>query len=455
MSLVVKITHFRAVKSAEINLDGISVLSGVNGSGKSTVATLTYQLLSSAIGYENIVNQDVWLKYIMPMGRALFSASNSLAGLIDRELFSKLALDLYPFYEKSENIDLGKLYAAINTFKKALLLVSSFDLSEKKQNQVARMRKTLDPIIGTEAYSLSLSDIGNALDLRLKKVEEETFRAKADRKAGLFQKFWKSAYGYGNGINTKQLNIYEEMVPILDIENDVVAIPDTVSNVLYIDSPMALGETKSYRVHWKNLNNSLRHESVNAGFDFSGGQSLGLLNGKSNWVKKENLEQFVYHRPDGQSFNLLECATGLKSFSILQMLYASGKLDNKSLLILDEPEAHLHPQWVVEYARLIVRLHKYMGVKFLIASHSPDFIRAIKHVSEYEFHDEKERKVSFYLAVEDSSDSFVYQFEKLGLNIAPIFKVFNKSLEKIDLYSGEEYSEEEDNNGEIQSSEDC
>ena len=454
MSLVVKIERFRAVKSAEISLDGISVLSGVNGSGKSTVAALTYQLLSSAIGYENIVNQDVWLKYIMPMGRALFSACNSLAGLIDREIFSKLAVDLYPFYENSENIDVGKLYAAVDTFKKALLLVSSYDLPEKKQNQVARMRKTLDPIIGNEVYSLSLSDIGVVLDSHLKKIEEETLRAKADRKAGLFQKFWKSAYGHGNGINTNQLNIYEETVPILNIENDVVAIPDAVTNVLYIDSPMALGEVKSYRGHWKTLNNSLRHVTVNTEFDFTDGLSLGLLNGKSNWEKKENLEQFVYHRPDGKSFNLLECATGLKSFSILQMLYASGKLDDKSLLILDEPEAHLHPQWVVEYARLIVRLRKYLGVKFLIASHSPDFIRAIKHVSEYEFRDENERKVSFYLAVEDSSDSFVYQFEKLGLNIAPIFKVFNKSLEKIDLYSGEEYSEEEDDDGEIQSSED-
>ncbi len=435
MSLRVKIEHFRAVESAEIKLDGISVLSGINGSGKSTIANQTYNLLSSAIKYEEIVDQNTWAKDILPIIQALFFASNNLTGLISKTALAKLTNELYPFFS-TNYIHLEKLHAAIQTLKNALETIPFISPLDKKQNQIKRTRKIFESIIGNIVDIIDLPEIATYIDERLYQIEKEATRAKAERKAGLFQKFWKNAFGEGNGINPNLFNIYEESVPILDIENDNVAIPSTVKNVFYIDSPMALGENQSYRPHWNLLNNSLKRKNSYSDFDFTGNENLGLLNGSSNWVKKDNYEQFIYHRPDGKSFNLLECATGLKSFSILQMLYASGNLNDKTLLILDEPEAHLHPQWVVEYARLVIRLHKHLGVKFLIASHSPDFIRAIKHVSEHEFGNNVQDKVCFYLAESINSDSYTYQFKNCGLNISPIFKVFNKSLEKIDLYSG-------------------
>lgn len=436
MSLRVKIEHFRAVESAEIKLDGISVLSGINGSGKSTIANQTYNLLSSAIKYEEIVDQNTWAKDILPIIQSLFFASNNLTGLVDRATLAKLTNEVYPLFISTDIIDLEKLHEAIQTFRFALEKIPFTSLLEKKQNQINKTRKIFESIIGEIANNIALPEIAAEIDNRLYQIEKEAIRAKAERKAGLFQKFWKNAFGEGNGINPNLFNIYEESVPILDIENDNVAIPSTVKNVFYIDSPMALGENQSYRPHWNLLNNSLKRKNSYSDFDFTGNENLGLLNGSSNWVKKDNYEQFIYHRPDGKSFNLLECATGLKSFSILQMLYASGNLNDKTLLILDEPEAHLHPQWVVEYARLVIRLHKHLGVKFLIASHSPDFIRAIKHVSEHEFGNNVQDKVCFYLAESINSDSYTYQFKNCGLNISPIFKVFNKSLEKIDLYSG-------------------
>src|SRR5690606_12637015 len=111
-------------------------------------------------------------------------------------------------------------------------------------------------------------------------------------------------------------------------------------------------------------------------------------------------------------FDLIECATGLKSFAILQLLYKNRFFDKNTFLIIDEPEAHLHPQWVVEYARLIVLLHKNIGVKFLIASHHPDMISAIKYISEKE---KVSNNLNFYLA-KKHEDSFTYSYEKLGTN---------------------------------------
>jgi predicted ATP-dependent endonuclease of OLD family len=116
------------------------------------------------------------------------------------------------------------------------------------------------------------------------------------------------------------------------------------------------------------------------------------------------------------------------------MLYKSGFLHNKTLLIIDEPETHLHPQWVVEYARLIVLLNKELGVKFFIASHHPDMISAIKYISEKE---KTSSILHFYLA-EKTDGSFEYEYKDLGTDIEGIFSSFNIAFERIDLYGATE-----------------
>lgn len=150
-------------------------------------------------------------------------------------------------------------------------------------------------------------------------------------------------------------------------------------------------------------------------------------------IEKDDIRnpKLSYKRDDGKIFDLKDCATGIKSFSILQLLLKNGFLQKDTLLIIDEPEAHLHPQWIVEYARMIVLLHKEIGVKFFIASHSTDMISAIRYIAAKE---EVQDKLNFYLA-EDSEDTpYEYTYRDLGLDIDPIFKSFNKSLDKIDEY---------------------
>ena len=89
-------------------------------------------------------------------------------------------------------------------------------------------------------------------------------------------------------------------------------------------------------------------------------------------VEKDDIrnQKLSYKRDDVKIFDLNDCGTVIKSFSILQLLLKNGFLQKDTLLIIDEPEAHLHPQRIVEYARMIVLLHKEIGVKFFVASHT-------------------------------------------------------------------------------------
>ena len=57
--------------------------------------------------------------------------------------------------------------------------------------------------------------------------------------------------------------------------------------------------------------------------------------------------------------NINNLSTGLKAFVILKILLERNILKEKDVLILDEPEIHLHPKWQMQYAQIIVLLQKF------------------------------------------------------------------------------------------------
>ena len=107
-------------------------------------------------------------------------------------------------------------------------------------------------------------------------------------------------------------------------------------------------------------------------------------------------------------------SAGLKSFVLLKLLLEKGILKEKDVLILDEPEIHLHPEWQLAYAELIVLLEKKFDLSIVVTTHSRDFLEAIELYSKkYDLFS----KCRFYLADLDQ-----------GL---AVFKDVTASLDKI------------------------
>jgi ABC-type multidrug transport system ATPase subunit len=70
---------------------------------------------------------------------------------------------------------------------------------------------------------------------------------------------------------------------------------------------------------------------------------------------------------------------------------------------MDEPEVHLHPEWQVKLAEIIVMLAKELNITSYINSHSPQFIEAIQTYSlYYKIID----SVKFYMTKECENKSF-------------------------------------------------
>ena len=89
----------------------------------------------------------------------------------------------------------------------------------------------------------------------------------------------------------------------------------------------------------------------------------------------------------------------MKSFVILRRLLETGKMEENGILILDEPEIHLHPEWQLKFAECIVLIQKEFGINILLNTHSPYFLNAVEVYSEkYGI----EKKCEYYLT--DESD---------------------------------------------------
>ena len=86
--------------------------------------------------------------------------------------------------------------------------------------------------------------------------------------------------------------------------------------------------------------------------------------------------RFIFEKKD-KNIELSNVAMGIKYFGILQVLSNSNYLYKGQILILDEPEVHLHPDWQLKLAKVIVDLVS-QGVKILINSHSPYMIEALQ-----------------------------------------------------------------------------
>lgn len=101
-----------------------------------------------------------------------------------------------------------------------------------------------------------------------------------------------------------------------------------------------------------------------------------------NIVKKIDGKILEYNI-NGKNIKIENLASGLKVFIVLRLLYENGYISRESLLIIDEPETHLHPKWQLDCAELLTLFVKELEANILLISHSPYFIEAIEVFSEH------------------------------------------------------------------------
>ena len=128
-----------------------------------------------------------------------------------------------------------------------------------------------------------------------------------------------------------------------------------------------------------------------------------------------------YQKKDSDRvLDVANLSTGLKMFVILKSLLTNGTLEQNGTIILDEPEIHLHPEWQLIFAELIVLIQKKFGMHILLNTHSQYFLNAIEvYSTKYGIED----KCKYYMTnanqdgsvIEDVSDNIEKIYKKLAV----------------------------------------
>ena len=404
---------FRAIGYAAIQINGITVVAGENSSGKSTISKLLYELFNTVSNYEILVKEK-----LMEEMRDLF------------QFFRVLSADLKGFeYLKIRRLNNEFVYSDLSLREIEEHLISF--LNKIYQNDVQKSYRydtIVETILGERIIDHS-NDLTRLESFVKNKIREAEERVKA-RSINLFTQ--ELSKEFRSNVLPDIFEVSEEEEVIVALNKPSLSVPFSIKKAIYIDTPMSLSVWEDNNKYWDTLNKLLLRVEKNASYPSS--MSLLISDNIKGEADTSGLlnNELSFYREDGEVFDLAEVATGIKAFSIIQLLLKNGHIDNRTLLIIDEPESHLHPQWIVEYARMIVLLHKHIGVKFFLASHNPDMVSAIRYIAEKEGVLDN---VNYYLAEKAEGEMYLYNYRSLGTEIDPIFASFNIALDRINQYS--------------------
>ena len=386
MKLIIK--NIGKLKNAEVEITGITVITGENNTGKSTV------------------------------GKVLWSVFNGFYK-IDEKIYNEKVSELRKIVDKlmKEN---G--YDRITDNFKDFFGI--FDRTEEKiavellKNNRSYSEKEIKSIINTYKENLEIGDISNLVDEindTLKISDKEIIKVIVSRVMNkefhnqINTVFCKEKRNIGKinlEIKDRSIDLKVENNEISDIQNYFLINKETV----YIDNPFILDsydyEEENHQTH---LANNIFSENENSAIsEIKVKKKLNNIYKKLNSVLSgeilENKNSKFVYRKNGEDIDLKNLSTGLKTFAIIKMLLQNGTLEESGTIILDEPEIHLHPEWQLLFAELIVLLQKEFGMHILLTTHSPYFLNAIEVFSEkYKIND----KCKYYIAENFGNSSII------------------------------------------------
>ncbi|EKT3962927.1 ATP-binding protein [Flavobacterium psychrophilum] len=424
--MILKLQNIGIIEEADINIDGITLIAGQNDSGKSTVGKVLYALIRGVNIDENRFNSsknEFIINRIRDIRNLLLRTKSS--NIDDEKIQGKFILT----YLENDDSLFGKYSFRINFEDSESTNILLSELNEINNLYYDYSNVSIKTQLGTfindiiNRISISI-DSNEVLHYELESFFENEFGNQIKNK-------FKKGNSYINieGIKEKKIT-FEEPIHFEGF--------DSMSNfyydeVFFIESPIKLEDRNFLR-----FNNILRDKNqyLNSKI-FEPNKEQDIFSDRSNDTEKLNLiisdvikgafefnskNQLIFKKNEIE-FDLNNVATGIKSFGILQLLLQKGKLNSNSLLIIDEPEVHLHPTWQVKYAEILVRLSKEFAIPILLTSHSPYFIEALEGFSKK--HD-YEKLTNFYFA-EKNKDGLSSKIVDVNDNLSEIYSSISEA----------------------------
>lgn len=420
--MIFKIKNFGKIAEANIKLDGITVICGDNNTGKSTV------------------------------GKALFSFFNGLndyKSKIDEQKNNKLSTTL-------------RNYAMDLTFVKTFYSKNSMDFISEHNNHfsIGEVKEFLESSYGVKLPKeqlVSLVEYLNTPEIDI--LNEYVYRYIISVMNGQV----KNAYSSSNSLCSisGEFKDFTSTIKIRKQYCDCELDKPIEHSAYYINTPFSLDSLNEHRmgVFGNNpMSRNIVDAILQAQAEINEDSMTNILDTVLNKRELDDVRSIIkkaysgdtiidhgryFYIENGISFDFRNISAGLKSFALIERMLETGVLKKKDVLILDEPEIHLHSEWQIIYAELIVVLQKAFDLTILLVTHSSQFLESlIYYMEKYEIAD----KGNYYIPVQtekgvtivDRADNLTKMKKSLK---GGMYTLANKKLE--DLTSGD--SDEEDN----------
>ena len=390
-----KIDNFAKIKHVEITIDGITVIAGENNTGKSTIGKVLYSAFNAFydmdLKIENRRQEEILeitrrgvrnaLMHSMPGTRNssyLRITSDKIGRTISSKLMEAESMDEVLFRDYLEQ--------ACAQYNVRLTEESVSELLEDSYEKIVARKRNDDYKVALELIERFFNQV---FDEQIKCLQSSG----KDTKVSL-------------DIKGKELDVVFRGNQCVQWQADY----NILHEAFFIDDPFVLDQVSDHL--WFSIGNRYRKELRNHLNETDDDIMDGIFEAVS---AKENLKEIydiLKRVADGQilvqngqwslhsekfeePIHFENLSAGLKSFVLLKLLLEKGILKEKDVLILDEPEIHLHPEWQLVYAEMIVLLQKKFDLSIVVTTHSRDFLEAIElYAKKYELFP----KCRFYLS---------------------------------------------------------
>lgn len=455
----IRLSNIGIVCDSTIKLDGLTVITGDNNSGKTTVGKALYSLLDAVtdIRLKNQRDRIAFIKRTLRRTRDSMDIFRLISPAIRRKVFQGYpAIEAFLFIRFYGNDYDGMDY---EKFTKDLYK----DLKKIKANdffaELLSKSRHVDSDELESIKELSRVQIDDAIS-RLDKLfaelnkDETLFNYTRDCIDQTLQvEFSNQIQPVRKKVDESHIQIYNENISYFDLvikENRIEKNEDKYfssnpfENVFFIDDPFVLDGTipdnrnmeyvedydsfiddSRFNSHNKKLRAYLnRIDNISLLEKTAIEEKYTSIIEKINAILPGNFvfsEKGDFYIDKGKKLRVSNLATGSKMISILKILLGKGALNNKTMLILDEPEAHLHPSWQNLFAEMIAILVKELKVTVLLTTHSSNFMLALDaFMRKYELYD-----VSHFYQTKKTKSGFV-DYECVDNNMDVIYQDFLK-----------------------------
>lgn len=407
MEFDVEITGLGNLESQTLRVKPLTVIAGENSSGKSFATKSIYCVLD-ALNQNHVMNSlnNEAAKFMRSLLRYEYGIGNRAARVDSefifsaRDSFEGCLSSMSEFLSNLDFLEQEKIKTELGEELQSLLglqaRVKEYVLKRSTLKKIAPHAEVLQEMVSTlermiyairHHKELVVGRIGDQLSDNFKKNFQVT-------NLGALINNNSKEEAVINFENVGNLKFNSEDKVAFSFAVDGIAQIQKLQNVVFIDSPVYLRIRKG--LEKKNfLSFPMKNERYLKGYpeyidglyafvenqfidkpDFAdvSNEIQSTLSGKLNVTRAGDIN---YVSTEGVSTPLSLTAMGISNLGLIDLLIRNNVIKKGSFLIIDEPEAHIHPKWQVVLMELLYKMAS-AGANVIIATHSLDMVKKLE-----------------------------------------------------------------------------